>query len=64
MVECISIQEEIEQGLIDKSVTINLNDCSVSVYLPFICDPVKNWKLTTILQKILLQSGQKVEFET
>ena len=44
MVECISIQEKIEQVLIDKSVTINLNDCSVSVYLPFICDPVKRLK--------------------
>ena len=44
MVECISIQEEIEQGLIDKSVTINFNDRSVSAHLPFICDPVKRLK--------------------
>ena len=40
-VECISLQEELEQGLIDKSVSVNPDECYAEAYLPFLCDPVK-----------------------
>ena len=40
-VEYISLQEELEQGMIDKSVTVNLVEGYSEAYLPFLCDPVK-----------------------
>ena len=44
-IEFISLQEELEQGLIDKSVSVNPVEGYSEAYLPFLCDPVK--KLVT-----------------
>ena len=44
-IECISLQEEMEQGIINNSVTVYLRLCYTSAYLPFMCDPTK--KLVT-----------------
>ena len=38
--ECISIQEEVEQALIDKSVKVNLDLNCTSALLPFLSDPI------------------------
>ena len=40
-VECISIHEEVEQGLIDKCVKVNLEEGYTTAKLPFICDPIQ-----------------------
>ena len=40
-IEFISIQEEIEQGIIDQSVDVNLSEGYVTAKLPFLCDPTK-----------------------
>ena len=45
LVENISIKEEVEQGLIDSCVTVNLDESYTESKLPFICDPVT--KLTS-----------------
>ena len=37
---CISIQEEVGQALIDKSVRVNLDQYRTSALLPFLSDPV------------------------
>ena len=37
--ECISVQEEVEQALIDKSVKVNLDLNYTSALLPFWSDP-------------------------
>ena len=37
--ECISIQEEVEQALIDKSVTVSLDKNYTSALLPFLSNP-------------------------
>ena len=39
LVEDISIREEYEQDLINKSVTVNIDDNVSSAYLPFTADP-------------------------
>ena len=39
-IDCISIQEEVEQALIDKSVKVNLDQNRTSALLPFLSDPV------------------------
>ena len=39
-INCISIQEEVEQAIIDKSVKVNLDQNLTSVLLPFLSDPV------------------------
>ena len=41
MVEVISLQEEMEQELVNKSVSVSLNEGCTSAYLPFLCDPTK-----------------------
>ena len=38
--ECISVQEEVEQALVDKSVKVNLDLNYTSALLPFLSDPV------------------------
>ena len=38
-VDAISIQEEIEQGLIERNVTVDVNSCKTSHLLPFVADP-------------------------
>ena len=38
-IECISIKEEVEQALIDKSVNVKLNLGYSEARLPFLCDP-------------------------
>ena len=43
-IECISIQEEVEQTIIDQSVTVDIKRGQTSAKLPFLCDPTK--KLT------------------
>ena len=40
-IECISIQEEVEQKIIDNSVTVNLERGYTIAKLPFLCDPVQ-----------------------
>ena len=40
-IDCISIQEEVEQTIIEKSVNGNLDKGCTVVKLPFLCDPVK-----------------------
>ena len=40
-VELISLQEELEQAMIEKSVTVNLEEGFSIAYLPFLCDPIK-----------------------
>ena len=60
-IECISIKEEAEQFIIDKSVTIDLEKKFVSVYLPFLCDPTK--KLSSnfhIAEKIYFSQARKL----
>ena len=60
-VECISLQEEMEQGIIDKSVTVDKQNECVSAYLPFMCDPLK--KLVTnhhIAEKIYMNQVKKL----
>ena len=46
-IECISLQEEIEQGLIEKSVNVYPDSSYSEAYFPFLCDPSK--KLITNL---------------
>ena len=38
-IECISQQEEVEQGLIENSVTVDADKKLCVAYLPFLCDP-------------------------
>ena len=60
-IECISIKEESEQFIIDRSVTTNLAENSVSAYLPFLCDPTK--KLSSnyhIAEKIYFSQVRKL----
>ena len=38
-IECISIQEEVEQAIIDLSVTVDIRRGKTSAKLPFLCDP-------------------------
>ena len=40
-IEFISIQEEVERGIIDQSVEVNLSKGHVTAKLPFLCDPTK-----------------------
>ena len=40
-IECISIHEEVEQGIIDKSVIVNLEKGYTTAKLPFMCDPIQ-----------------------
>ena len=40
-IECISIEKEVQQGMIDKSVIVNPVECYSEAYLPFLCDPTK-----------------------
>ena len=40
-IECISIQEEVEQAVIDKSVNVELDKNRTRAVLPFLSDPVK-----------------------
>ena len=40
-VEYISLQEELEQGMIDKSVSVNPVECYSEAYLPSLCDPLR-----------------------
>ena len=40
-IESISLQEEMEQGIINNSVTVNLMVQYTSAFLPFLCDPTK-----------------------
>ena len=40
-IECISVQEEVEQTFIDKTVTVNLDKGFTLAKLPFLCDPTK-----------------------
>ena len=40
-VESVSIQEELEQSIIEKSVTVNPDTNTSEAYLPFLCDPTK-----------------------
>ena len=40
-VECISIQEEVEQEMINKSVTVQLDKSRTKALLPFLSDPAK-----------------------
>ena len=39
--DCISIQEEVEQTIIEKSVTVDLDKGCTSAKLPFLCDPAQ-----------------------
>ena len=39
-IELISIQEEVEQNIIDKSVHVDIQKCESVARLPFICNPV------------------------
>ena len=50
-IECISLREEQEQGLIEKSVTVDPEGCFSEAYLPFLCDPTK--KLVTNFHRAL-----------
>ena len=43
-IECISIQEEVEQAVIEQSVVVDITQGQTSAKLPFLCDPTK--KLT------------------
>ena len=40
-IENISIQEEVEQSTIDKSVVVDLNKGCTIAKLPFLCDPIQ-----------------------
>ena len=40
-IECISMEQEVQQGMIDKSVVVNPEECYSEAYLPFLCDPTK-----------------------
>ena len=40
-IESVSLQEEIQQGLRDKSVTVNPDACYTEAYFPFLCDLTK-----------------------
>ena len=40
-IELTTIEQEIHQGLIDKSVTVNTEECYSEAYLPFLSDPTK-----------------------
>ena len=40
-IDCISIQEEVEQEMINKSVQVNLEENYTKALLPFLSDPVK-----------------------
>ena len=40
-IEATSIEQEIHQGMIDKSVTVNTEECYSEAYLPFLSDPTK-----------------------
>ena len=40
-IECISIQEEVEQAVIEQSVVVDITQGQTSAKLPFLCDPTK-----------------------
>ena len=48
-IESVSLQEEIQHGLIDKIVTVNPDECYTEAYFPFLCDPTK--RLVTNLHR-------------
>ena len=52
-IEFISIQEEVEQSVIDKSVKVNLDKGCTTAKLPFICDPTKKLKSNENIAKTI-----------
>ena len=63
-IEFISIQEEVEQGIIDQSVDVNLTEGHVTAKLPFLCDPTK--KLVSnepIAKKIYFAQVKKLNID-
>ena len=60
-IESISIQEEIGQRLINKSVIINLKQGYIIATLPFLCDPDKKLAANThIAMKIYFSQIKKL----
>ena len=61
-IDCISIQEEVEQTIIDKSVTVNLDQRCTSAKLPFLCDLTQTYAEQISSEKDdLRQSSEKIE---
>lgn len=58
-VESISIQEEVEQEMIDKSVTVDLATKSSTAILPFMSDPVKKLAPNANIAKKVYKSVTK-----
>ena len=60
-IECISIAEEVEQGLIDKSVNVVPDEGYTMAKLPFVCDPVAKLASNKHIAEKILWSSKKFE---